>query len=107
MLHSGMLVVHPLQHRSAIFPPPHQDTTTTGSSVVSTSSVGVELGTLFQECVNNFTVYMLLLQNATITKHYMRIYTIIKHNMRICILESGGLAKSNRFVVYKAILNSI
>jgi hypothetical protein len=40
---------------------------------------------------------MLLLQNTT----------IIKHNMRINILESGGLAKSNKLVVDKAILNSI
>ncbi len=70
-------------------------------------AVSVLLGALSQERVSNFTVYMLLLQNATIFKHNMRIYTIIKHNMRICILESGGLAKSNKLVVYKTILNSI
>ena len=60
-------------------------------------TVSVLLGTLFQERVSNFTVYMLLLQNTT----------IIKHNMRINILESGGLTESDKLVVYKAILNSI
>ena len=60
-------------------------------------AVSVLLGALFQERVSNFTVYMLLLQNAT----------IIKHNMRTNKLQSGGLAKSNKLVVYEAILNSI
>jgi hypothetical protein len=46
--------------------------------------ISVLLRGLFQECVSNFTIYMLLLQNKT----------IIKHNMRIDILESGVLAKS-------------
>ena len=60
-------------------------------------AVSVLLGALFQERVSNFTVYMLLLQNTT----------IIKHNMRINILESGGLAKSEKLVLNKAILNSL
>jgi hypothetical protein len=47
--------------------------------------------------VSYFTVYMVLLQNVTITKH----------NMRINILEPGVLAKSKKLVVDKAILNSI
>ena len=60
-------------------------------------AISVLLGALFQERVSNFTVYMLLLQNTT----------IIKHNMRINILESGGLAKSEKLVLNKAILNSL
>jgi hypothetical protein len=59
--------------------------------------VRVLIGALFQKRVSNFTVYMLLLQNTT----------IIEHNMRINILESGGLAKSEKLVTNKAILNSI
>jgi hypothetical protein len=55
------------------------------------------LGALFQERVSNFTVYMLLLQNATITEK----------NMSINILESSGLAKPQELIVNKAILNSV
>jgi hypothetical protein len=60
-------------------------------------TICVLLGALFQERVNNFTVYMVLLQNATITKQ----------NMRIIILESSGLAKPEELIVDKTILNSV
>jgi hypothetical protein len=46
-------------------------------------TICVLLSTLFQERISNFAVYMLLLQNATITEQ----------NMRVSILESSGLAK--------------
>ncbi len=52
---------------------------------------------LFQERVSYFAVYVLLLQNATITKQ----------NMRINILESSGLAKADELIMYKAVLNSV
>jgi hypothetical protein len=51
----------------------------------------------FQELVSYFAVYMLLLQYATITKQ----------NMRVKILQSSGLAKSEGWIMYKAILNSV
>ena len=57
-------------------------------------AVSVLLGAPFQERVSNFTVYMLLLQNAT----------IIEHNMRINKLQSGGLAKSKQLKMNKSIL---
>jgi hypothetical protein len=57
----------------------------------------VLLSDLLQERVSYFTVYMLLLQNATIAKH----------NMRINILESGGLANSKKLMVDKATLTGI
>ncbi len=60
------------------------------------ATVCVLLGVLFQECVSYFTVYMLLLQYATITEQ----------NMRINILESSGLGKPEELIVDKAILNS-
>jgi hypothetical protein len=60
-------------------------------------TICVLLSTLFQERISYFTVYMLLLQNTTITKH----------NMRINILKPSGLAKSQKLEVDKAILNSI
>jgi hypothetical protein len=60
-------------------------------------SVRVLIGTLLQECVSNFTVYMLILQNVT----------IITDNMRINKLESGGLAKSKELKMNKSILNNI
>jgi hypothetical protein len=55
-------------------------------------TVSVLLGALFQECVNNCTVYMVMLQNTT----------IINHKTRMNILESGGLTESDKLVVYKA-----
>jgi len=54
------------------------------------------LSALFQERVSYFTVYMLLLQDAT----------IIEQDMRIDILELSGLAKPEELIVDKAILNS-
>ncbi len=60
-------------------------------------TICVLLGALFQERVSNFTVYMLLMQNATITTQ----------NMRINILESSGLAKAEELKVDKAILDSV
>ncbi len=60
-------------------------------------TICVLFGALFQERVNNFTVYMVLLQNATITEQ----------NMRIIILESSGLAKPEELIVDKTILNSV
>jgi hypothetical protein len=55
------------------------------------------LSALFQERVSYFTVYMLLLQNATISGQ----------DMRVGVLESSSLAKSNQLLVDKAVLNSI
>jgi hypothetical protein len=52
----------------------------------SVLSISVLFGALFQECVSNFTIYMLLLQNTP----------IFKQNMLIDILELGGLAKSKQ-----------
>jgi hypothetical protein len=52
---------------------------------------------LFQERVSYFTVYMLLLQDATISEQ----------DMRIGVLESSSLAKPNQLIVDKAVLNSI
>ena len=60
-------------------------------------TVSVLFGALFQECVRNFTFYILLLQNTT----------IIKNNIRLNILESGVLTESDKLVVYKSILNNI
>ncbi len=60
-------------------------------------TICVLLSTFFQKLVSYFPVYMLLLQNTTITKH----------NMRINILKPGGLAKSKNLEMDKAILNSI
>ena len=47
--------------------------------------------------VSNFAVYMLLLQNATITEQ----------NMRVNIMESSGLAKPEELIMYKSVLNSV
>jgi hypothetical protein len=55
------------------------------------------LGALFQERVSYFTVYMLLLQDATISEK----------DMRIGIFESSSLAKPNKLIMDKAVLNSI
>ena len=60
-------------------------------------TICVLLSTLFQECISNFAVYMLLLQNATITEQ----------NMRVSILEASGLAKPEELIMYKAVLNSV
>jgi hypothetical protein len=51
----------------------------------------------FQERVSYFTVYMLLLQDATISEQ----------DMQIGVLESSSPAKPNQLVMYKAVLNSI
>ncbi len=55
------------------------------------------LSALFQERVSYFTVYMLLLQDATISVQ----------DMRIGVLEASSLAKPNQPIVDKAVLNSI
>jgi hypothetical protein len=55
------------------------------------------LSALFQERVSYITVYMLLLQNTTISEQ----------DMRIGVLESSSLAKPNQLVVDKAVLNSV
>jgi len=60
-------------------------------------TICVLLIALFQERVGYFTVYMLLLQDTTITKQ----------NMRIDVLESSGLAKPEELIVDKAVLNSV
>ncbi len=60
-------------------------------------TVCILLSALFQERVSYFTVYMLLLQDATISEQ----------DMRIGVLESSSLAKPNQLVVDKAVLNSI
>jgi hypothetical protein len=60
-------------------------------------TICVLLSTLFQERVSYFTVYMLLLQNTTITKH----------NMRINVLKPSGWTKSKKLEVDEGILNSI
>jgi hypothetical protein len=52
---------------------------------------------LFQERVSYFTLYILLLQDATINEQ----------DMRIGVLESSSLAKPNILVVDKVVLNSI
>ena len=51
----------------------------------------------FQERVSYLTVYMLLLQDATISEQ----------DMRINVLEASSLAKPSQLIVYKAVLNSI
>ncbi len=60
-------------------------------------TISILLRTPFQERVIYFTVYILLLQNITITKN----------NMQINILKLSGLAKSQKLEVDKTILNSI
>ena len=60
-------------------------------------TICVLLSALFQERVSYFTVNMLLLQDATITEQ----------DMRIDILESSGLAKPEKLIVDKAVLNSV
>jgi len=61
------------------------------------STVFLFLSALFQERVRYSTVYMLLLQNATISEE----------DIRIGVLESSSLAKLNHLVMDKAVLNSI
>ena len=60
-------------------------------------TICVLLSSLFQERVSNFAINVLLLQNATITEQ----------NMGVNILESGGLAKAEEMIMYKAVLNSV
>ncbi len=55
------------------------------------------LSALFQERVSYFTVYILLLQDETISEQ----------GMRVGVLQSSSLAKPKQLVMYKAILNSI
>jgi len=55
------------------------------------------LSTPFQERVSYFTVYMLLLQNAT----------VITHNVRINVLQACGLPKPKQLKMDKSILNSV
>jgi hypothetical protein len=60
-------------------------------------TICVLLSALVQERVSYFTVCMPLLQNATITEQ----------NMRVSILESSGLAKPEKRIMNKAVLNSV
>jgi hypothetical protein len=60
-------------------------------------TICVLLSSLFQERVSNFAINVLLLENATITEQ----------NMRVNILESGGLAKPEELIMYKAVLNNV
>ena len=60
-------------------------------------TICVLLSSLFQERVSNFAINMLLLQGASINEQ----------NVAINILQSGGLAKPEKQIVDKAILNSI
>ena len=55
------------------------------------------LSSLFQERVSCYAINLLLLQNAS----------IIEQNVGIKILESGGLAKPEKLIVDKAILNGV
>ena len=50
-------------------------------------TIYVLLSTLFQECISNFAVYMLLLQKVTITEQNLRV---------ISIFESSGLVKPEK-----------
>ena len=52
------------------------------------------LSALFQECVRNFAINVLLLQNTSITEQ----------NVDVKILESGALAKPEEVIVDKVIL---
>ena len=61
------------------------------------ATICVLLSSFFQECVSNFAINVLLLQNTTITKQ----------NMRVNILEAGGLTKPEKLIMYKTILNSV
>ena len=60
-------------------------------------TICVLLSSFFQECVSNFEINELLLQNATITEQ----------NMRVSILETGGLTKPENLIMYKTILNRV
>jgi hypothetical protein len=59
--------------------------------------IRVFLRSFFQECVSNFAINVLLLQNTTITDQ----------NMRVHILEEGGLRKPENLIMYKTILNRV
>jgi hypothetical protein len=52
---------------------------------------GVLLSTLFQERISNFAIYMLLLENTTITEQ----------SMSVIISESIGLAKPDELIMDK------
>ena len=60
-------------------------------------TICVFLSSFFQERVSNFAINVLMLQNAMITEQ----------NVRVNILESGGLAKPEKMIMYKTILNRI
>jgi hypothetical protein len=55
------------------------------------------LSAFFQERVSYFTVYMLLLQDATISEQ----------DMGISVLEASSLTESEKLIMDKAVLNSI
>ena len=60
-------------------------------------TIYVVFGSFCQECFSNFAINVLLLQNATITEQ----------NMRVDILETGGMAKPEKLIMYKTILNRV
>jgi hypothetical protein len=60
-------------------------------------NICVLLSSFFQESVSSFAINMLQLQSASITDQ----------NVAIHILHSGGLAKSEKLIMCKVILNSI
>jgi hypothetical protein len=60
-------------------------------------TISVLLSSLFQARVSNFAIYILMMQDATITEQ----------NMRINILKSSGLAKPEDLIMYKAVLNNV
>jgi hypothetical protein len=55
--------------------------------------------TLFQDRVSNFSINMLLLENATITEQNM--------TLRVNIMESSDLSKPEELIMYKSVLNSV
>jgi hypothetical protein len=55
------------------------------------------LSAFFQERVSYFTVYMLLLQDATISEQ----------DMGISVLEASSLTESEKLIMDEAVLNSI
>ena len=55
------------------------------------------ISSFFQECVSNFVINVLLLQNTTITDQ----------NMRVNIFQTGDLTKPQKLIMYKTILNSV
>jgi hypothetical protein len=55
----------------------------------SVPTICVLLSTPFQECISNFGVYRLLLENTTITEK----------NMRVSLLESSVLGKPEEMIM--------